>query len=45
MTIDRRLEREMNDVIQLLTFIDENKALDGFPIDFSANPDNIKAWD
>ena len=38
---DGRLEREVSDVIQLLTFLDENKALDRLPTYASANPDNM----
>ena len=36
-----RLEREVSDIIQLLTFLDENKALSDLPVYASANPDNL----
>ena len=38
---DGRLEREVSNVIQLLTFLDKNKALDRLPTYASANPDNM----
>ena len=38
---DGRLEREVSDIIQMLTFLDENKALDSLPTYASTNPDNM----
>ena len=38
---DGRLDREVSDIFQLLTFIDENKALDNLPTYASSNPDNM----
>jgi len=38
---DGRLDKEVSDIIQLLTFVDENKALDNLPIYASSNPDNM----
>ena len=38
---DGRLDKEVSDIIQLLTFVDENKALGNLPIYASSNPDNM----
>ena len=38
---DGRIEREVNDIVLLLTFADEQKALDKLPIYVCDNPDDM----
>jgi len=38
---DRRIEREVRDIVLLLTFADERKVLDNLPTDVCYNPDDM----